>query len=169
MPQSKFQGIVFGAIMSVSMAYGMEVYNLAIKHGYPAMPGGFTNMPNTIFLEALLETSYMCLLVFAISNLWGNRLGQHIARKIIRPESDNPFFIVLIVSSCTVLVMCPSMSLAAAVLFNMILGSQPLSHLPALWVGTILKNFPMALLWNLFFAGPFTRHTFRFLFRKKLH
>ena len=57
--------------------------------------------------------------------------------------------------------MCPTMSLAATILFNIILGHAPVSQLPAIWAGTLLKNFPMALLWNLFAAGPLTRLLFR--------
>lgn len=33
MPKNKFQGFIFGIIMSYAMAYGMEVYNIAIKEG----------------------------------------------------------------------------------------------------------------------------------------
>lgn len=160
MPKTKAQGILFGVLMSITMAYGMEVYNVAIKLGYHTMPGGFSNMTNSIFWEALVEASYMWVLVFIFSNLWGNRIGHWIAGRIICPETDNPFFITLIISGCTVLVMCPTMSLAASILFNIILGHAPLSQLPGIWAGTLLKNFPMALLWNLFAAGPLTRLIF---------
>lgn len=44
----------------------------------------------------------------------------------------------------TVAVMCPSMSLAASVIFNVILGGSPVFQLPAIWAGTVIKNFPMA-------------------------
>ena len=33
MPKNKTQGIVFGFIMSYSMAIGMEIYNNAIQQG----------------------------------------------------------------------------------------------------------------------------------------
>lgn len=33
MPKTKFQGIIFGILMSITMAYGMEVYNVALKEG----------------------------------------------------------------------------------------------------------------------------------------
>lgn len=33
MPKTKGQGPVFGILMSVTMAYGMEVYNVALKSG----------------------------------------------------------------------------------------------------------------------------------------
>lgn len=166
MPQTKKQGIFFGILMSMTMAYGMEVYNVAIKEGAGTLPGGLSNMTNGVFLGALIEAAYMWIFVFIFSNLWGNRIGHGLANKIIRPESDNPFFITVIISSCTVLIMCPTMSLIAAILFNVILAGQPVSQLPAIWIGTLLKNFPMALLWNLFGAGPISRLIFRSVMKK---
>jgi hypothetical protein len=35
MPRNRVQGIIFGVLMSVTMAYGMEVYNVAWKMGIP--------------------------------------------------------------------------------------------------------------------------------------
>ena len=157
MLKTRSEKIVFGILMSVTMAIGMEVYNVAIKMGYNTMPGGLSNMVNQVFPDALAEASYMWIFVFLFSSLWGNRLGHALAAKVIRPEQDNPFFITLMISCCTVLVMCPTMSMVAAILFNVILAGNPVSQLPAIWVGTLIKNFPMALLWNLFAAGPFFR------------
>ena len=167
MPETKTEKIIFGVLMSVTMAIGMEVYNVAIKMGYNAMPGGLSNMTNQVFPDALVEAAYMWIFVFLFSNLWGNRLGHALAARIIRPEQDNPFFITLMISSCTVLVMCPTMSMVAAILFNVILAGNPVSQLAAIWVGTLIKNFPMALLWNLFAARPLSRLLFRCLFRRK--
>ena len=165
MGKTREEKIVFGILMSVTMAIGMEVYNVAIKMGYNAMPGGLSNMTNQVFPDALVEAAYMWIFVFLFSNLWGNRLGHALAARIIRPEQDNPFFITLMISSCTVLVMCPTMSMVAAILFNVILAGNPVSQLPAIWVGTVIKNFPMALLWNLFAAGPFSRLVHGKIFR----
>lgn len=168
MPKTKGQGVVFGIIMSIFMAYGMEVYNVAIKMGYTLMPGGLSNMKNEVFLEALKEAAYMWVFVFIFSNLFGNKLGHKISSKIIQPEKDNPFFITLMISACTVLVMCPSMSLVATVLFSYIFQHKPVTQFFAIWFGTLLKNFPMALLWNLFAAGPITRLCFRRIFKKQM-
>ena len=44
MPKTKFQGAVFGLIMSYTMAFGMEVYNIAVKMGFNLKPGGFSSM-----------------------------------------------------------------------------------------------------------------------------
>ena len=166
MPETRTERIVFGVLMSMTMALGMEVYNIACKMGFNTMAGGFSNMTNEVFPAALLEAAYMWIFVFLFSNLWGNRIGHTLAERIIRPGQDNPFFITLMISSCTVLIMCPTMSMVAAILFNIMLGGTPVSQLPAIRVGTVLKNFPMALLWNLFAAGPVTRLLFRLLFRR---
>ena len=159
-PRNKAQGIIFGILMSITMAYGMEVYNVAWKMGFPTMPGGFSNMTNDVFLDALLEAAYMWIFVFIFSNLWGNRLGAKLSSKLVDPSRDNAFLCTIARSSCTVLVMCPTMSLVASILFNVILAGGSPIQLPAIWVGTLLKNFPMALLWNLFAAGPASRWAF---------
>ena len=56
MPKNKKQGIIFGIIMSYAMAYGMEVYNVAIKQGVNLTVGGFSNMTNLIFSPICGET-----------------------------------------------------------------------------------------------------------------
>ncbi len=57
MPKTKVQGVVFGLLMSYVMAFGMEVYNVAIKEGFNLNVGGFSTMTNQVFLGALLEAS----------------------------------------------------------------------------------------------------------------
>lgn len=156
MPKNKTQGIIFGIIMSYAMAYGMEVYNIAIKEGVNLAAGGFSNMTNLIFWEALKEAAYMGVIVFLFSNLWGNRLGAAFAARHCDPQKDNPYICRLLRQAGTVAVMCPAMSLAASILFNVILGGAPVWQLPAIWVGTFIKNFPMAFFWNMFAAAPFT-------------
>ena len=109
MPQTKTQGAVFGLLMSYFMALGMEVANVAHKLGA---------MSNAVFLPALKETAFMGAIVFVVSMLYGSRAGQHIAHKFVRPGRDNPLLVTLAVSGCTVMVMCPSMSLIATALFT---------------------------------------------------
>ena len=109
MPQTKTQGAVFGLLMSYFMALGMEVANVAHKLGA---------MSNAVFLPALKETAFMGAIVFVVSMLYGSRAGQHIAHKFVRLGRDNPLLVTLAVSGCTVMVMCPSMSLIATALFT---------------------------------------------------
>lgn len=165
MVKEKVRSAVFGIIMSYTMAYGMEIYNVAIKMGFNLSAGGFSNMTNIVFWEALKEALYMGLLVFLFSNLWGNRLGAAFAARHCDPAHDNAYFCQLMRQGGTVAVMCPTMSMAASILFNLILGGTAWTELPAIWVGTVLKNFPMAFLWNFFAAAPFSHWLFSKLFR----
>ena len=167
MPQNRKQGIIFGLIMSYAMAYGMEVYNVAIKEGFNLQVGGFSTMTNHVFLDALLEALYMGVFVFIISSLYGSRVGAAFAAKYTNPEKDNPYFCRIMRQAGTVAIMCPTMSLIASILFNVILAGQPVWELPAIWVGTLIKNFPMALCWNMFAAAPFTHWLFDRIFAKK--
>lgn len=92
MPKTKAQGILFGLIMSYSMAIGMEIYNTASALGFAQQPGGLSNLRSAVFLPALRETLCMGLIVFIVSNLWGNRIGAKIAAAQCDPARDHPTF-----------------------------------------------------------------------------
>ena len=57
----------------------------------------------------------------------------------------------------------PSTSLIATLLFKG--GIQP--GVVSAWLQTTILNFPMALIWQFFFAGPLVRRIFGLLFREK--
>ena len=166
MPKNKLQGTIFGLIMSYAMAIGMEVYNIAYKMGFHLADGGFSSMTNAVFPAALKEAAYMGIFVFIFSNLWGNRLGAAFSARHCDPGKDNPYFCQLMRQAGTVAIMCPTMSLVAAILFNVILAGMPVTQLPAIWVGTVLKNFPMAFFWNMFAAAPFSHWLFQRIFSR---
>lgn len=155
MPKTKSQGVVFGLLMSYFMAYGMEVFNVAIKMGYGT---DLSQMTNAVFLGALKEASYMGLFVFLFSSLWGNRIG---ARFMHRHKTENPYLNRLLRQAGTVGIMCPTMSMVAAILFNLLMGGAPFSQIIAIWIGTVLKNFPVAFFWNMYGAAPLTHRVFQ--------
>lgn len=68
MPKTKFQGAVFGLLMSYIMAFGMEVYNTAINMGFLTSSGSFGSMTNMVFWNAFKETLYMGAIVFVLSS-----------------------------------------------------------------------------------------------------
>lgn len=125
MPKNKVQGVIFGILMSLTMAYGMEVYNVAWKLGIPTMAGGFSNMTNDVFAGAFVEAAYMWIFVFLFSNLWGTRGGASLAKRLIDPKRDSAFVQGTIRSCCTVLIMCPTMSLVASILLTSFLQVCP--------------------------------------------
>ncbi|MBR1829114.1 MAG: hypothetical protein IJ781_06335 [Atopobiaceae bacterium] len=168
-PQTKAQGTVYGLLMCVFMSLGMEMYNNAVKMGYNLQPGGLSNMDWNVVPAALSELWFIIPVVFVLSNTYGNRLGSLLASRLIDPEKDSSFFRSCVVIACTTLVMCPSMSLFASTLFNVILAGRPAIELPVIWIGTLFKNFPMALLWNLLAASPMSRICLKTIFPELRH
>ena len=59
------------------------------------------------------------------------------------------------ISSMIVCLMCPVMSFIATCLFM-----HPGSQIIALWLQKTVQNFPMAMCWQIFFAGPGVRNAF---------
>ena len=55
--------------------------------------------------------------------------------------------------------MCPVMSFVATILFK-----EPCF---GMWVKTWAMNFPMAILYQMFYCGPFVRLIFRAIFERK--
>ena len=142
MPKTKFQEVIFTIIMVFFMVYAMICYNTALNIG---------EMKNEVFLSAFKELSFMGPIAFML------------AFKIVNPAKDNPFFLVLAISAISVIFMCPLMSLAATLIFKNA-GVEIIS----VWLETTALNFPMALCWQLFFAGPIVRFIFRHIFRRSL-
>ena len=70
--------------------------------------------------------------------------------------------IMLAISAASVWLMCPCMSFFATLLFKDSHNAQFF----AIWVQTTVMNFPMALLWQFFAAGPLVRRIFGLLFRE---
>jgi hypothetical protein len=166
-PKTLFQKIVFGVIMSYIMTYGMEFYNVSIKMGFNLSAGGFSNIKNIVFLETLKEVWFMGIIVFIVSGSFGNRMGILIAEKHINNSIDNRYICQIVRQACTIGVMCPAMSLIASVIFSIIFDKKPVLELPAIWAGTVMKNFPMAFFLNMYIAAPLTRKIYGLIFKDK--
>ena len=136
---------MFAALMCFFMVLAMELYNTAFRLG---------GMSNACWLPALLELRIMLPICFVMSFFFLDPLAQRIAFAQVAPGVDKPI---------TVALMCPTMSLWATVLFS---GFS--AEFLSVWLQTIVRNFPMALCWQVFFCGPLVRRLFRALFRRQL-
>lgn len=155
MPKTKFQDLVYTIIMVIVMVYAMICYNIAI---------GIGGMNNNVFLMALGELPIMGIIAFLLEFLFIGKITQKIAFKILNPKETQPIFIILTISSLIVCFMCPLMSFFATVLFNY----SRLENLISTWLEISVRNFPMALCWQIFYAGPFVRFIFKKIFAKQL-
>ena len=82
-----------------------------------------------------------------------------LAFTVMRPD-DRPQFITYAISICICCIMCPIMSLIATILF------KDTKDFPT-WIQTWGMNFPMAILYQMFYCGPLVRLIFRAIFREK--
>ena len=147
MPKTKLQDLVFTLMMVFVMVYGMVCYNIALDRGA---------MTNDIFLLAFGEMVIMYPIAFITEFFIVGKLAQKLAFRFVTLGKDNMIFVILAISSMTVCLMCPIMSFFAAMLFK-----HPGIQLIAVWIEVSAKNFPMALCFQIFFAGPFVRLIFR--------
>ena len=155
MPKTKFQEVIFTIIMVFFMVYAMICYNTALNIG---------EMKNEVFLSAFKELSFMGPIAFILDFFYyRSHCQKDLLLSIVNPAKDNPFFLVLAISAISVIFMCPLMSLAATLIFKNA-GVEIIS----VWLETTALNFPMALCWQLFFAGPIVRFIFRHIFRRSL-
>ena len=152
MPKTKLQNVIFTIIMAFVMVYAMVCYNIALDKG---------GMSNEIFLLAFHEIPIMWPVAFVLELFVVERLSKKLAFRIVSPE-DKPIFITLAICSMIVCLMCPIMSFIATLLFK-----HPGSEVIAVWLQTTLLNFPVALCWQIFFAGPLVRIVFRLFVREK--
>jgi hypothetical protein len=149
MPKNKLQDVVLTAIMALVMVYGMIVYNVALHMG---------GVSGATFLAALSELYIMAPIAFVLEFFIVGKIARKLAFSVMRP-TDRPQFITYAISICICCIMCPTMSLIATFLF------QTPSF--GTWIETWARNFPMAILYQMFYCGPFVRLIFRLIFREK--
>ena len=142
MPKNKFQEVIFTILMVFVMVYAMVCYNIALNTG---------GMSNAVFLAAFRELPIMMPIAFILDFFLVGNLAKKAA-----------FHLILAISAVSVAWMCPLMSLAATILFQ-----HPGKQIISMWLQTTVFNFPMALCWQLFFAGPLVRFVFGRIFREK--
>ncbi len=153
MPKTKFQDFIFTIIMVIVMVYAMVCYNISINIG---------GMSNKVFIMALGELPIMAAIAFLLEFLLIGHITKKIAFNMVNPKETKPILMIIIISSLTVCFMCPLMSFFATVLFNY----SGIENLLANWLEITVKNFPMALCWQIFYAGPFVRFIFRKIFKE---
>lgn len=144
MPQTKLQGIAYSILMAVAMVYGVELYNQVIMAG---------SLTNDLYLAPFADIVPLSIAVLVFEQLLGGRFAQYFTFRSF-DAAETPALVIIVARACfTCMVMCPLMSMVATLVFK-----QPApADLVATWMQTVATNFPMALLWQLFVAGPVVR------------
>lgn len=151
MPKTKFQDVIFTVIMVFVMVYAMICYNIVLNTG---------GMSCSVFLLAFHELVIMAPIAFVLDFFFVGKAAKKTAFRLINPQKDNPFFLVMAISAVSVMWMCPLMSFGATLLFK-----NPGINLIPVWLETTVMNFPMAFFWQMCYAGPLVRFLFRHIFK----
>lgn len=93
MPKTKFQSIIFTAMIVFCMVYCMTVYTIAMKFG-----GLDYSVFALVIREMWVEYAIVFLLIFFVIT----RLAQKLAFRIITPGVDKPIFLVLSVDTACI-------------------------------------------------------------------
>ena len=155
MPKSLFQEIIFCIMMVFVMVYSMICYNISLSIG------GFSNK---VFLMAFHELVIMGPIAFVLDMIIAGPLAKKVTFSIFDPKKDNPIWLVLSISACSIWIMCPLMSFAATILFK---GGLLQKEVISIWLKTTIFNYPMATLAQFAWAGPIVRKLFGLIFRNK--
>lgn len=152
MPKTKTQGFVFTLMMVIVMVYGMVVYNISLDMG---------DLQPVAFIEAFKELPLMGGIAFLLEMFAVEGLAKKITFSQINPQETQPIFITVLLSCVIVMLMCPIMSF-----FGVLFHFSPEQGIFVMkWIKTIILNFPMALFWQLFVAGPLVRLIFGKIFK----
>ena len=153
MPTNLKEQITFNILMVIVMVYALVCYNMSFEMG---------GLNNNIFSLALIELPIMGTIAFILEMLFVGKISKKITFSLLNPKETQPIFITIFISSIIVCFMCPLMSFFATILFNF----NGLDSLFSTWLTLCVRNFPMALLFQIFFAGPFVRFLFKKIFKK---
>lgn len=153
MPKTKLEGFIFTVIMTFIMVYAMVCYNIAMSLG---------GMKDQVFLMALGEMRIMWPVSIILEMLVMEKPVMALTKRVVG-ESTSFSLTLLVRSAITVSLMCPAMSFVATLLFKDFSSAGLIST----WLQTSLFNFPMALAWQIFYAGPLCRLIFRTFFRRE--
>lgn len=152
MPKTKLEGFIFTLIMAFIMVYAMICYNISLNLG---------GMNDQVFLMAFGEMRIMWPVAVVLEMFVMEKPVMALTNRVV--SKDSSFTVVLLVRcALTVCLMCPTMSFVATLLFK----DFSTAGLISTWLQTAAFNFPMAMAWQIFYAGPFGRLIFRAIFRR---
>lgn len=153
MPKTKFQDFIFAIIMVIVMVYCMTLYNMVLEYG----------LNYSTFLNAFLDMWYEAIVAFLVQKFVAGSLVKKLVFRLLKPNINNPIFVILTMAGFTVSIMAPIMTLFVTILHNGFV-----KNIPLIWLPKLALNFPFALCLQIFYIGPLVRLIFRTIFKKQL-
>lgn len=165
--------MVFALLTVIITVHAYVFYSLYVVNGTTLMEvnqttsvlsaidaqGGVYMFGQFLPIWAVVLTEF--ILAYCLEVLMGSPCSFRLACKVFPPEKTHPVLFECAIISATVGLMCPAMSLLAAILYYPYYMDFNLLTLIANWLKLVCFNFPFALLTQLFFIQPLVRTVFK--------
>lgn len=186
MPNTRAQRMLFALITVIITVHAYVFYSLYVINGstfleYASLAsgtqvshvlqaigilGGVEVLGRSVPIWGVVLTEF-CL-AYLLEVIMGSPCSFKLASKCFNPRETHPVLFETAIICATVGLMCPAMSLIAAVLYYPYNAMDfNLWTLLANWLKLVCFNFPFAFFTQLFFIQPCVRTIFKTLFRKR--
>ena len=180
MPKNLFQRMIFALITVVITVHGYVFYSLYVINGATFMQltgepsviaainamGGVSvfGKPVPIWAVILIEFA----LAYTLECVLGSPCSFRLVCRVFKPDSVHPVIFESAIIIATVGLMCPSMSLLAAIMYYPYgVSAFSFATLLANWLKLICYNLPFAFFSQLLFIQPFVRTVFKAIFVRR--
>lgn len=180
MPRNQFQRMVFAFITVVITVHAYVFYSLYVVNGQTLMEingvqsvieainkqGGVYMFGNyvPIWLVIIIE---FCL-AYLLETIMGSPCSFKLACKVFDPKTTHYMLFESAIICATVGLMCPVMSLLAAIMYYPYYSGFDIITMFANWIKLVCFNFPFAFFSQLFFIQPLVRTIFKTIFAKDI-
>ncbi len=180
MPQNQFERSMFALMTVIITVHAYVFYSLYVINGdmFMAqtgahgvleaihMQGGIPVLGKMLPIWAVVLIEFV--LAFTLESVMGSPLSFKLACKVFNPRETHPVLFESTIICATVGLMCPAMSLIAAVLYYPYTFMEfNIFTLLANWLELVCFNFPFAFFTQLFFIQPLIRALFKAIFRRE--
>lgn len=180
MPRNFLQRAVFAFLTVLITVHAYVFYSLYVINGNTLMmvnnassvlgaiskQGGVYMFAHLLPIWAIILIEFAC--AYTLELVMGSPCSFKLASRIMDPRKNHPMIFESAIICATVGLMCPSMSLLAAIMYYPYYAGFNIFTLLANWLKLVCFNLPFAYFTQLFFIQPFVRTLFKFLFRKDI-
>lgn len=180
MPRNQFQRMIFALITVIITVHAYVFYSLYVVNGTTLMAvnnaqgvieaidkqGGVYMFGKFLPIWAVVLVEFCFAYVLEV--IMGSPLSFKLASRIFDPRKNHPMIFESAIICATVGLMCPAMSLIAAVIYYPYYAGFSVITLLATWLKLVCFNFPFAFFTQLFFIQPAVRVIFKTIFAKDI-
>lgn len=180
MPRNQFQRMFFAFVTVVITVHAYIFFSLYVVNGSTLMEvNGTTGVLNAInkqggvymfgnYLPIWAVVIVEFCLAYLLEIFMGSPCSFRLASRVFDPRKNHPMIFESAIICATVGLMCPAMSLLAAIMYYPYYGGFHLLTLLANWLKLVCFNFPFAFFTQLFFIQPLVRTVFKAVFRRDI-